>query len=95
VRNRQLLYLFLPAFVFAVKFLSLTKPCTPLATKDTVIWPLLLLALAEAMLGTNIGWAGTGMFAMGHLLGLGYAIRFGGGLCEMDSALHGWGWAEE
>lgn len=94
-RNQQFLHLLLRAAVFAAKFLSLTKPCTPLATKEIVLWPLMLLALTEAMLGSNIGWKGTGVFGMVHLGAMGVVVRFGGGLCERGSALHGWRWAEE
>ena len=36
--------------IFAAKYLSLTAPCTPLAPRPIVAYPLLVLAAAEAVL---------------------------------------------
>jgi serine/threonine protein kinase len=96
-RNTQIFYLSFRFALFVLKFLSLTKPCAPLAAKESVLWPLMLLACTEAFLGNNIGWTGTWVLAMIHVIVLGCisGLGLGGGLCERSATLHDWRWTEE
>lgn len=95
IRNKQSLAVTMHVAVFLAKFLSLTRPCTPLATRDVVLWPLMTLAAIVAVLGNKISWYRSLILAMVHVVALFAVWRFGGGLCVIDSALHGLHWAEE
>jgi hypothetical protein len=82
--------------IFSAKVLSITKPCSPLATRDFVWWPLMLLAATELAMGDRFGWSGTGILGAAHVIFLLCAMKLGGEICERDVAgLHDWGWAEE
>lgn len=89
-RNRQALYITLKAVIFVVKMLSLTRPCTPLAMKEIVLWPLMFLAGLELLLGSAISWGGVAFLGAVHALVLGTVLQFGGGPCLKGRELS-WG----
>jgi serine/threonine protein kinase len=64
--------------LFVAKYLSLTTPCTPLAPRPQVAYPLLVLAAAEAVLRVDWRWA-VGALAV-HFAVLGI-VGGSGGLC--------------
>lgn len=74
--------------------LSITKPCSPLVTREVVWWPLMLLAALELALGNNIGWGGMGILGLVHVLALGLVMQFGGGLCVGHRGLN-WTWRDD
>ncbi|KAH7327394.1 kinase-like domain-containing protein [Rhexocercosporidium sp. MPI-PUGE-AT-0058] len=89
-RNQYPLHLFLKLAIFIAKVVSVTKPCTPLVTRDVVMWPLVLLAGFELAVGHDIGGVTVGLF-VAHFVVLAVTLRFGGGLCVRDM---NWGWTE-
>lgn len=89
-QNRHALHLSLRLAIFFAKVVSVIKPCAPLATRDVVMWPLILLASLELAVGLDIGWVRVGLF-VAHFVVLAVTMRFGGGLCVRDMS---WGWTE-
>jgi len=73
--------------------LSITKPCSPLATREILWWPLMLLAGLELALGPKIGLRETLLLALVHIVTLGSVIRLGDGLCVRHRSVgDDWSW---
>lgn len=81
LRNQQSLHLILKLAIFLIKMLSITKPCSPVATREVVWWPLMGLAAFELAGGNRVGWRGTTALFISHFVILGFVYRLGGGLC--------------
>lgn len=92
-RNRQSVSLGFRLTVFLVKMLSITKPCSPLATREILWWPLMLLAGLELALGPKIGLRETVLLALVHIATLGSVILLGDGLCVRHRSIgDDWSW---
>ena len=100
--NRQSLQLATRLLIFVAKVLSITKPCGPVATRESIWWPLMSLAALELGLGNRLSGRGTLFFATFHVLVLGWVVRVSGmgGLCAIDTKAlaednDGWRWRDE
>ena len=83
--NQQSFQLALRLLIFAAKVATITKPCWPVATRETVWWPLTSLAALELALGNKLRWKLTLMFAVAHTLVLTWVLLFSGaGLCMVE-----------
>ncbi|TVY58487.1 putative serine/threonine-protein kinase iksA [Lachnellula suecica] len=87
--NQQFLYMLLKLVIFLAKFVSLTKPCLPMMPREAIWWPLVGLAALELALGNKVGWKGMGLLAVAHMITLGFAAKFGRGLCA-ERAFERW-----
>jgi len=63
--NRQTLQLIAKLGIFLVKMLSITRPCSPVATRESIWYPLIALAALELALGTKISWRVVGILTAG------------------------------
>ena len=83
----QSLFLLFKLAIFLLKMLSITKPCSPLATREAVWWPVMGLAALELAVGNTLGLRITAGLAGIHVLALAAVVRFGGGFCVRN-----WTW---
>lgn len=81
MRNQQSSHMIFQLAVFLIKMLSITRPCTPLVTKEAIWWPLMALAAFELAGGNKFGWKGFVALAVVHIVVLASVMRFGGGMC--------------
>lgn len=88
--NQQFLQLLLRITIFLIKLMSITRPCTPLQTRDVVLWPLMFVATLELAVSTQLGWLTLASLSL-HFLVLGTTMRFGGGLCIRERKWDGYG----
>ncbi len=92
LRHHQYMFVLVKLSIFAAKVISLWQPCTPLATRGAILWPLLGLAGMELGL-SDIGWVSMGLLALIHVLVLGIASSaLGGGLCIRGGLNGRWNW---
>lgn len=80
-RNQQSSQMIFKLGVFLIKMLSITRPCSPLATKEAIWWPLMGLAAFELAGGNKFGWKGFVALGVVHISVLASVMRFGGGMC--------------
>jgi hypothetical protein len=86
--NRQTLQLLIRLLIFAAKVASIMKPCGPIATKETIWWPLIGLAALELALGARLQWKVSFLFAIIHIFVLIWLLKLGGGgLCVIEPHL--------
>ena len=94
--NRQALHLIARLAIFLLKILSISKPCSPVATREVIWYPLMGLAALELSLGNRIGWRVVGSLAALHVMVVWWGLRWSAhGLCA-DRTLDGeWGWGDD
>jgi hypothetical protein len=93
--NRQALLIGIKLLIFLVKMISITKPCLPTATRQSVFYLLAGLAALELALGTKTSWRVVSIFAAVHVLVVSGMVRWGGGMCERRG-MHGeWNHTEQ
>jgi hypothetical protein len=78
--------------IFLAKMLMVTKPCLPAMPKETIWYPLMSLAALELALWPKIGWRLVLMLLFVHLMVLGLAFNFGGGMCPHKGLQGEWSW---
>ncbi|KAH8598081.1 kinase-like domain-containing protein [Bisporella sp. PMI_857] len=78
--NRQVLQLVGRFVVFLAKLLSITKPCLPFTTRESIWYPLISLAALELALGPKVNWGLVGTLSGVHVVVVGWAFWWGG-LC--------------
>lgn len=86
--NRQSLQLGTHLIMFVAKVASITKPCDPLATREVVWWPLVVLAALELALAPRVRWRVSSMFTLAHIAMLIWVTKLGGGGLCVKGSLH-------
>jgi hypothetical protein len=92
-RNQQSLYVLAKITFFLLKMMSLTKPCSPAATREVVWWPLMGLAALDLALGNRVAWRGMMLLLVMHFIIVAAVGRWGGGLCVRGGGA--WGWDDD
>jgi len=89
--NQQTLLLIAKLGIFLAKMLSITRPCLPVAVRQGIWYPLVILAGFELALGTKVRWRFVGLLATIHFGVVLWAVKLGGGLCERRRLNGEWG----
>lgn len=93
--NQQMLLLLIKILIFLIKLLSITRPCLPIATRQSVYYSLAGLAALELALGAKTSWRVVSMFAAIHVTIVFGVVKWGDGMCERRGLHEQWNETEQ